>query len=98
MGACFDGVTIRAKDDREAVAKCIQAIKDSRWDNGHGGYSGTLAEADGSVIVNKTFDDTSSAWEYLEDTAEKWGPAIGVKVKGETEGDTLYVFGAWCSS
>ena len=98
MGACFDGVTIRdAKNDTEAVAMCRQAIRDSQWENGHGGYSGTLAEADGAVIDRgKVFDSTDAAWEYLEDVVEKWGPAVGVKVKdGE---NFIYVFGAMCSS
>ena len=97
MGANFDGVTLRAKNDTEAVAMCRQAIRDSQWENGHGGYSGTLAEANGAVIDrSKTFDSVQSAYDYLEDVAEKWGPAIGVKVvDGEK---TCYVFGAWCSS
>lgn len=97
MGANFDGVRIHAKDDTEAVAMCRQAIRDSQWENGHGGYSGTLAEADGAVVDRgKVFNSAEEAWEYLEDVAEKWGPAVGVKVK---DGDkTFYIFGALCSS
>jgi hypothetical protein len=99
MGACFDGTVIRdAKNDSEAVSMCYQAIKDSQWENGHGGYSGTLAEANGAEIDSrKTFNSSDDAWEYLEEVAEKWGPAVGVKVNLE-DGNTVYVFGALCSS
>ena len=98
MGAQFDGTVIRnAKNETEAIQMCHQAIKDSAWENGHGGYSGTLAEAHGATIDrSKTFDNTDDAWEYLEEVAEKWGPAVGVKVTLENE--TVYVFGALCSS
>ena len=98
MGACFDGTVIRgANNEHEALAMCRQAITDSQWENGHGGYSGTLAEANGAAIDrSRTFDNTNDAWEYLEEVAEKWGPAVGVKVTLEDE--TVYVFGALCSS
>lgn len=98
MGAVFDGVTIRdARNDTEAVAFCRQAIRDAQWEYGHGGYSGTLAEADGAIVdTSKEFTSVQDAYDYLEDVAEKWGPAVGVRVKVDDK--LLYVFGAWCSS
>jgi hypothetical protein len=97
MGACFDGVSVRSDNERDAVALCYQAIKDSQWENGHGGYSGTLAEANGAEIDrSQVFTSFGDAEEYLEDVAQKWGPAVGVRV--EIDDRVSYFFGAWCSS
>lgn len=96
MGACFDSFSCRAENVENAVKQCYDHIEDCKYQYGHGGYSGTLAEARGVQMVNKTFLDENSAYEWLEDNAEKWGPAVGVTIKTES-GKPIYMFGAICS-
>jgi hypothetical protein len=98
MGAQFDGTTVRADNPTEAIKLCYEAIANAQWESGHGGYTGTLAEANGvNIVKDKVFTSINDAWEYLEDTAQKWGPALGVRVEQE-DGNVGYVFGALCSS
>ena len=96
MCACFDSARVYAEDNSEAITKMDAVIEESRWENGHGGYSGTLAEATGACIDSREFETDDGAESYLVDIAQKWGPAVGVKVK-PLNGSPYYLFGAWCS-
>ena len=97
MGACFDEFTAKTNDRDEAVKLCYDYISDCKWDFGHAGYTGTFAECDGVQILSKEFASESDAYDWLIDNAEKWGPALGVKIN-PLEGDHYYYFGAGCSS
>lgn len=97
MGACYDCATVNTTDPSEAVRQMGHVISDSQYENGHGGYSGTLAEAQGAVISGLEFTSYADAEEYVEEHARKWGPALGVLVTPES-GEPFYYFGACCSS
>jgi hypothetical protein len=96
MGACF--VTVKAYADDPKVAKtiCENYIEQHQYEYGHGGYTGTFAEAKGVCIESMVFSHYEDAFLWLEDNAEKWGPAIGVLVR-EEDNEPYYMFGAWCS-
>jgi len=96
MGACFQMFSCKAESAGDAVEQCYSYIDNCKWNHGHGGYSGTMAECDGAYMTDKTFGDSHEAEDWLEENAEKWGPAIGVRVN-HTEKGHYYLFGAICS-
>ena len=96
MGACFQMFSCKADNTSNAVEQCLGYIENCKWNYGHGGYSGTMAECRGAYMVNKTFGDFHEAEDWLLENADKWGPAIGVQVTNTEKGD-YYLFGAICS-
>ena len=96
MGADFNSFATRAKNDADAIQACRDYIDECAWECGHGGYTGTMAEATGVTMTTHNFTDLDEACEWLMDNAEKWGPALGVTVT--LDGEKKYLFGAWCSS
>lgn len=95
MGAVFETLRVYKDTREEAREECQRYISDCQWEYGHGGYSGTFAEATGVIFTDRTFTHRENAYDYLIEKAEKWGPAVGVLVDDEEE--AYYLFGAWCS-
>ena len=96
MGACYDSFGCKAESDKDAIQRCFDYMEQCRWEDGHGGYSGTMADIYDVYMTDKVFNDVNDAHEWLNEEAEKRGPAMGVKVilpKGE-----YYLFGACCPS
>lgn len=98
MGAEVFVSVAKGKDATEAFGA---AVKQAEWDYGHAGYTGSIAEKDGFVMVarqpmtraaaealsNKLIDDCD---QRIDD---KWGPAGCIPL----DGGTFYFFG-WASS
>ena len=96
MGAIFDEARVRC--DRASLEGLYYELVSQRgWEAGHGGYSGTFVEAEGLLVSDLRFSSWEVARAYVDAEAEKWGPAVAVRVvvKGETPG---WFIGAWCSS
>lgn len=94
MGASFETFYIK-KDlsKNEAVAKVKEHIEQCRWEDGNGGYTGTMAEARGVEVASHiTFQNWEEAEDWLDGYAEKWGPAVLVRV------NNAWLAGAICSS
>ena len=73
-----------------------EVVEDARYDHGHAGYTGTWAEAQGLSVRSEIFDSVEAASNWLESHAEKWGPALAVRVvAGPLK---AWAVGAWCSS
>jgi hypothetical protein len=97
MGANTFGCTAYGKDVATAFRN---AREDAQYENGHSGYSGTIAEKTSyklitlseEVINDPTLFDAKI--DELTDTKfeDKWGPAGAVKIK---EGE--YYFFGWAS-
>lgn len=51
MGACDFGQIGKGKNVKEAFSR---AVEDARYENGHGGYSGSLAEKHDFVLIDDT--------------------------------------------
>lgn len=109
MGAQYDETTIPNDVTREQLSMAFTKIVDQRaWESGHGGYTGTFAECRGLKVHDKTFPDTKTAMAYIdgdwdestkaftEGAAQKWGPAIAVRI--ESPKFTGWYIGAICSS
>lgn len=88
MGACFNTFRVsilQAPTSSKLKDVYLREKEAAQYEEGHGGYTGTIAESQGFKVVNKTFDTESAAENYLDEKCEKWGPTLAVKVKNETE-------------
>jgi len=93
MGAAYNEMKVRGS--RAFVAETFERVQEQdRYENGHS-YSGGFGMAEGLSFSPCTFSDEQMASTWLADNAQKWGPAIAVKVGSET--DQLWMIGAWCS-
>ena len=101
MGACFDSDFIKDVElkltDAELRREAEEVFEHSAYMNGHGGYSGTLAEKIGNGITihrSKVCKTKDEAWDVMDELDnDKWGPADVVPVEGEG-----WVIGGYCSS
>jgi hypothetical protein len=104
MGASvfFDSGTGKtAKEAFNAV------VEDARYESGHGGYTGTIAEKDSfKVLSDKVYESYQEAADYAESlideddarVSDKWGPAGCLKFKSKNSGEVSYLFFGWASS
>ena len=102
MGACTFAVVEKGKSAQDAFDR---ATADARYEYGHGGYTGTIAEKDEFVMIKPDQDATTwnegefFAYAYMLIEADdpriddKWGPAGCINMgRGE------YLFFGWASS
>ena len=95
MGAAFDSQVF----DHQPTQGEYDALCEQRaYDHGHGGYSGTFAEARGALTTHdsRVFASYAEASDYLDETCEKWSAGIAVPYTNE-EGQQRWVVGAICS-
>lgn len=91
----FDGIT--------AKQAFKEAQEEARYDYGHRGYTGTIAEkmkfVEMPMIEGKTAEE--AAWHYINEfdprIDDKWGPAGCVKGK-DHDGYEVYCFFGWASA
>ena len=96
MGADTFTQQSMGKTAREAFESAREA---ARYEHGHSGYSGTIAEKDGFVEI--PLPDGVKASDYAEQLIDdddsriedKWGPAGCIKT-----GNNEYLFFGWASS
>lgn len=94
MGA--ERFEVKAKG-RTAQSAFNRATKEARYEHGHGGYSGTIAEKTEFTVIEvpkgrdpKDYADSDEALALVED---KWGPAGCIKL-----GKDEWLFFGWASS
>jgi hypothetical protein len=95
MGAEFNFATIAAHSKSDCVKETHDLIESCKYEYGHGGYSGTFAEAEGCEFGDYVANDELDAYNWLIDNCKKWGPVVIVPSRKDSK--TYYV-GAWCSS
>jgi hypothetical protein len=71
------------KTEREIRAEVTKAFDEARdqaaWENGHGGYSGTIAELHGSITwVDRSLKSDDEAIDYLDEHHRKWDGPMAV--------------------
>jgi hypothetical protein len=100
MGATNFTTTVEVKTD---VKTAFHDAKESAaWENGHGGYTGTIAEK-GSFINMGTAADIDSAYKKAQDfmdaddarISDKWGPAGAITFPHK--GKNYVIFFGWAS-
>jgi phage FluMu protein Com len=80
MGAITCGITFDACSIDELKKKFADFQESERFERGNGSYSGHLGQVNGLKILSTTFTDGNKAEDYLSSVAQKYGPAIAVKV------------------
>lgn len=96
MGAQTFTHTAKGTSAEEAFHR---AVEEARCENGHGGYTGTIAEKDSFVTIPlpEGRKPKEYARELIDEDDEriddKWGPAGCIKVA-----DDEYLFFGWASS
>tara|TARA_B100000131_G_scaffold221323_1_gene212849 strand:- start:37690 stop:38025 length:336 start_codon:yes stop_codon:yes gene_type:complete len=89
------------------------AVRDAKWEHGHGGYTGTVAEKSEFVIipVPEGKEPYQFASQLIDNgdprVSDKWGPAGCIdltettrgyeKREGSSEDTPLYLFFGWAS-
>jgi len=100
MGACEFTQRAKGKTAKEAFSA---AVEHARYEHGHGGYSGTLAEKGTFVLIqDRTVSTEKEAYAEVDRLMQegdsriddKWGPAGCIRV-GDTD---TFVFFGWASS
>ena len=109
MGANYQDTTLPGDLNRQDLNQKFASIQQTcLHDYGHAGYTGTFAEPNGLQVNMPTFESREDAKRYVEGyfdddgqfvdgAAEKWGPAIAVRVE-PPGGKAEWYIGAWCSS
>lgn len=104
MGAEFESRIVKDRDRGEIEKTWSESIKQSLYDNGHSGYSGTIAEMpDGIDWEDHEFDSRDKAEEHLQDNHNKWDKAMAVSFyrpcdDDKTKNEKWWIIGGWCSS
>jgi hypothetical protein len=99
MGACDFTVGAKGATAKEAFSR---AIEDARYERGHGGYTGTIAEKGTFVKLGaaKTKKEAYAlAQQFMDDgdprIDDKWGPAGCIEVEDTPD---FWLFFGWASS
>ena len=94
MGCSFNFTALQAKKPDAARVEAHVLIEQECYEHGHGGYTGSFAEAQGcEVAQHPRLDSREAAEDWLRDHAQMWGPALLVATT-----DGTYYMGANCSS
>jgi hypothetical protein len=98
MGCAFNESVLKGNLTKQQVIDWYNKIHDQAvWEHGHGGYSGSWAEAQGiDFPKHPSFKDLDESAEWLSDNAPKWGAAYAVRSIGSKGQDCWHV-GANCS-
>ena len=103
MGAAEFWTKARGKN---AKAAFNTAVEDARYEHGHGGYTGSIAEKSGFVMIDNPGGTPESAEELADKmlregdkrTDDKWGPAGCIKLRDLDDGLKEYLFFGYASS
>lgn len=81
-------------------------VSEARYENGHGGYTGTIAEKhDYKSASSEVFESYDAAYDFASEKMsddnhwcqDKWGPAAYLSFKNK-KGELSYLFFGWASS
>lgn len=101
MGGCTFNDVVSGENARDAFNTVTEQ---ARWENGHGGYTGTIAEKRDFILMDvsdaKREELVKTGWvEWSPDdplwarVGDKWGPAGCIDLK-----DGRFLFFGWASS
>lgn len=101
MGACDFFTRSSGDSPKDAFRK---AVSDAKWESGHGGYTGTIAEKDSFVVIlppegkdpEEYADELMAAGDPRVD--DKWGPAGCIELPKKDDKEQEYLFFGTASS
>jgi hypothetical protein len=81
------------------------AVEEARYESGHGGYTGTIAEKSSFTVIGDVFESKAAASEYADELisnddnriSDKWGPAGCLRYKNK-DGEVNFLFFGYASS
>lgn len=91
MGGATDFRVYKFSDRKKVEREFKEACEEARYEHGHGGYTGTIAEVHGiGRWVDRRFGSDGEAMDYASEHHNKWDPAMAVSFclpveKGERE-------------
>lgn len=91
MGAEFNFQRLKATNKDAALEEGSDIIDQAAWEHGHGGYTGSFAEATG-VEYRGTQPAGTDPEQWLDEHCEKWEAMLIIDVDG------VFYAGALCSS
>lgn len=80
MGACYESVRFKASNEKAMRAQFVDYQGDMCIDRGSDTYAGHMGIVRGLEVVNKKFKNIEECEKYVIETAQKWGPALAIKV------------------
>lgn len=93
MGATTD--FYKVKGEKKELDKLANQLRlDCRYDHGHSGYTGTIAEDNGELTIIDDEMSEDDAHDFIVDTAMKWEESIAVKLK---DTQNTWLIGGWYS-
>lgn len=96
MGATTDFRTYKTDDTAVVKKKFASACEDARYEDGHGGYTGTIAEMSGvKTWKDLRLDSRDEAEDYIDENHDKWDDAMAVSYV--VDGAVHWIVGGWCS-
>lgn len=96
MGANFETMTLSDMDRAGVESRFAAAQDQDRYENGHS-YSGGFGMATGLSFTDEVFTNSDAASEWLDESCQKWGPAIAVMFSNGDDGKR-WMIGAICAS
>ena len=86
------------EQDKSTVWQLFQEEQEQdRYENGHC-YSGGIGMAEGiRFLDDKKFGSVEEAEDWVVDQAQKWGPALAVRVIHPDQSKCGWYYGAWCA-
>jgi len=97
VGATTDFRVYKIADKKTVKAKFSEACEHARYESGHGGYSGTIAEMHGvGKWMNMLLPGIDEAEDYIMNHHEKWEDAMAISFM-LADGTFGWVVGGWCS-
>jgi hypothetical protein len=86
MGACDYSVLWYGKAD-DVNDAFRQAVKEAKYEHGHGGYTGSIAEKHSVKLLTPPCEYGTpefNTWKNARiDADDKWGPALAVELTGD---------------
>lgn len=96
MGADYYFFTVNSMDKKN-LKKAFKDEQDQcRYEHGHGGYTGTVAETP-DIEIHKGLFTPDAAEKYIYKNAQKWENAIAVAVFDTEKAKMYWLVGALCS-
>lgn len=94
MGAENQDYKVKANNVSELERKYDQLVSQALHMNGHGGYSGSIAESAGLEVSEFEANTEDEAQDYIFSNAKKWDNSIAVRIKNT---DTWIIGGCYSS-
>ena len=97
MGASFITARIDSTNRKEVEETFKEIWEEARDYYGSNPYSGSFATFQKSVdFKHITFNSEQEAEDYISENQEKWGPVMGVIIKGGNNADYTLI-GGWAA-